>query len=156
MDKSAWEKTRSKYHKGRSHSKQDSKVEIPLVSVLGLERDGKISKPRRGDLVIGRIDRSLPSVWCPDLMLDLRGGYVGRCCVTELDEVDDWVNFPLGRSRDELAKEDDESASRGMDVDEPVTKEAKDDEDVEMRYVVYFALFFVAWHRLNDRFFDNY
>jgi hypothetical protein len=31
------------------------------------------------------------------LMLSLRGGYMGRCCITELTDVDDWVNMPLGK-----------------------------------------------------------
>jgi hypothetical protein len=32
-------------------------------------------------------------------MLELRGGFSGRCCITELDEPDEWVNMPLGRQR---------------------------------------------------------
>ena len=33
----------------------------------------------------------------PSLMLTLRGNFVGRCCVTELADVDDWENMPLGK-----------------------------------------------------------
>ena len=55
-------------------------------------------KPEIGALVVGRIDKSIPSLAPPDLMLDLRHGFIGRCCITELLETDDWTNFPLGRS----------------------------------------------------------
>jgi hypothetical protein len=30
-------------------------------------------------------------------MLNLRGNFVGRCCVTELADVGDWENMPLGK-----------------------------------------------------------
>ena len=33
----------------------------------------------------------------PALMLELRGGYEARCDITELDEMDEWENMPLGR-----------------------------------------------------------
>eukprot|EP00584_Thalassiosira_punctigera_P003980 CAMPEP_0172546282 /NCGR_PEP_ID=MMETSP1067-20121228/16068_1 /TAXON_ID=265564 ORGANISM="Thalassiosira punctigera, Strain Tpunct2005C2" /NCGR_SAMPLE_ID=MMETSP1067 /ASSEMBLY_ACC=CAM_ASM_000444 /LENGTH=50 /DNA_ID=CAMNT_0013333181 /DNA_START=1 /DNA_END=150 /DNA_ORIENTATION=+ len=29
-------------------------------------------------------------------MIGLRGGYIGRCCVTELADVENWENMPLG------------------------------------------------------------
>ena len=34
-------------------------------------------------------------------MLDLRGGYHGRCCISELEEADEWVNMPIGRQEEQ-------------------------------------------------------
>jgi hypothetical protein len=48
----------------------------------------------------------------PALMVDLRGGYTGRCCITELAEADDWTNMPVGKeslhSSDEMHHDDDD------------------------------------------------
>ena len=68
------------------------------MSALACESQSiKIPKPVKGDLVVGRINRSVKSVVSPSLMLDLRG-YIGRCCITELDEQDEWKNMPLGNN----------------------------------------------------------
>jgi hypothetical protein len=99
VDKATWQKTRSKFHPGRQHSNDDSQRDIPLLSLLLHKNDKSTSKPRRGDLIVARVNRTLPSVHPPDLMLDLRGGFVGRCCITELEEMNEWKNFPLGRGR---------------------------------------------------------
>ncbi len=56
----------------------------------------KPMKPRRGDTVVGRICAKFRALGPPALMISLRGGYIGRYCVTELADVDDWENMPLG------------------------------------------------------------
>jgi len=67
----------------------------------------QIAKPTRNDLIVGRIQRSLKTVVGPALMMELRGGYVGRCCITEMEEPDEWSNMPLGHesSGEKLSKE---------------------------------------------------
>ena len=47
---------------------------------MGLDHEQQkepYAKPRRGDLIVGRIDRHLPMALTPALMLDLRGDFVG-------------------------------------------------------------------------------
>ena len=62
----------------------------PLVS--------KPTKPYRGAIVVGRINtKSIRKIGPPSLMLNLRGNSVGRCCVTELADIDSWENMPLGK-----------------------------------------------------------
>jgi hypothetical protein len=137
LDKSLWEKTRQKYH--RNYAKkhvEDSKAKMPFLSLLGYEeKQGSTLKPQRGDLVVGRIDRSFPSVLGPDLMIDLRGGYIGRCCITELNEIDDWTNFPLGRPRSKNKNRDEPEGSGNEDMD------ISNDEEMNAieRYVLVFC-----------------
>lgn len=57
----------------------------------------EIVKPKKGDTVIGRIHRSMAVIDGPSLMLNLRGRFSARCCLTELREIDDWENMPLGK-----------------------------------------------------------
>lgn len=79
-------------------TKHGAKSPFILMSALACESQSiKIPKPVKGDLVVGRINRSVKSVVSPSLMLDLRG-YIGRCCITELDEQDEWKNMPLGNN----------------------------------------------------------
>ena len=68
---------------------------FPFLSVLACEsQHAQIPKPSNGDIVIGRINKFLRPILAPSLMLNLRG-CIGRCCITELDEPDGWVNMPL-------------------------------------------------------------
>mmetsp|Transcript_5874 Transcript_5874/g.13396 ORF Transcript_5874/g.13396 Transcript_5874/m.13396 type:complete len:857 (-) Transcript_5874:55-2625(-) len=55
-------------------------------------------KPHRGNLIVGRIHKKSRILGAPSLMLNLRGGFVGRCCITELSDVDSWENMPLGKA----------------------------------------------------------
>jgi hypothetical protein len=80
-----------------------------------------------GALVIGRVDRTLPSLAPSDLMLDLRHGFIGRCCITELVEADDWTNFPLGRSRHTYKKAKATNATGGDDVEK-----IENDEEIDV------------------------
>eukprot|EP00581_Thalassiosira_minuscula_P030960 CAMPEP_0183784830 /NCGR_PEP_ID=MMETSP0739-20130205/66191_1 /TAXON_ID=385413 /ORGANISM="Thalassiosira miniscula, Strain CCMP1093" /LENGTH=2127 /DNA_ID=CAMNT_0026028819 /DNA_START=64 /DNA_END=6447 /DNA_ORIENTATION=- len=54
-------------------------------------------KPHRGDLVVGRINTKSRMMGSPSLMLTLRGDFAGRCCITELTDVNTWENMPLGK-----------------------------------------------------------
>ena len=98
-----------------------------------------IPKPTRGDIVIGRIARTMRSTLPPSLMLALRGGYVARCCITEIEEVDEWANMPLGRMEDPSGTRKDTEAKKdgnddSMDVDEEESDDDSeaDNEEVEM------------------------
>ncbi|VEU43270.1 unnamed protein product [Pseudo-nitzschia multistriata] len=88
-------------------SKGASKDPFIMLSVLACEtKSAQIPKPVAGDLVIGRINKDMKSVLAPSLMLNLRGA-VGRCCITELEEPDEWVNMPLGQPKKEKSDDDD-------------------------------------------------
>eukprot|EP00535_Pseudo-nitzschia_heimii_P011047 CAMPEP_0197198668 /NCGR_PEP_ID=MMETSP1423-20130617/33486_1 /TAXON_ID=476441 /ORGANISM="Pseudo-nitzschia heimii, Strain UNC1101" /LENGTH=2088 /DNA_ID=CAMNT_0042652503 /DNA_START=105 /DNA_END=6374 /DNA_ORIENTATION=- len=76
-------------------AKRSSEEPFLLLSVLACESNSvQVPKPSNGDLVVGRINTSIDSIFAPSLMLDLRQG-IGRCCITELDEPDEWENLPL-------------------------------------------------------------
>lgn len=74
-------------------------VRLSLLRVVDQKNTDtkKFKKPVRGDLVIGRINRFMREVRAPSLMIELPGGFLGRCDITELEEVDDWENMPLGQ-----------------------------------------------------------
>ena len=124
LDKATWRSRMSKYNHGRSRNMK-GKEEAPFLSVLYRTTNANASKPTRGDLVVGRINRSISVTAAPALMLHLRGGFVGRCCVTELEEPDEWINMPLGRevstagdieSNDQNKQSSDEAISRNEDI----------------------------------------
>ncbi len=79
----------------KSNSKHHDFVHL---SAIAYKDKAERSKPVRGDLIVGRINTSISPRLPPALMLDLRGGFIGRCCITELYEVDEWENMPLGKS----------------------------------------------------------
>jgi len=88
------------------------------LSVLEMERkkgkEKKTGKPIRGNIIIGRVNRYIKQQRSPALMIELPGGYLGRCDITELDEIDDWGNMPLGR----LEVEDDTEKNDNDELDE--------------------------------------
>uniref|UniRef100_A0A7S4MZ58 S1 motif domain-containing protein n=1 Tax=Odontella aurita TaxID=265563 RepID=A0A7S4MZ58_9STRA len=86
-----------------------------LLKLSALARkDPKRNKPEQGTIVVGRIARNIKCVHSPALMLELRGGVRARCDITELTEVDDWVNMPLGNARAiEGEKKGDSSSKEG-------------------------------------------
>jgi hypothetical protein len=106
MDDSQWHENRAKIpfasrtQKSWSERKStpDEKRELYLSVVAVNEPTLAIEKPMRNDLIIGRINKQLPQYMGPSLMLTLRGGFLARCCITELAECDDWENMPLGNS----------------------------------------------------------
>jgi len=111
-------------------AKGDSNESFLLLSVLTCESTSKeIPKPTVGDLVVGRINKAIKPALAPSLMLDLRGGAVGRCCITELDEPDEWINMPLGQStKNGAMKTDDDDAMDEKD-DGKETPEREEDND---------------------------
>jgi hypothetical protein len=115
LDAESWGKVRGKYYRNKGTAKE--KADVSLLSLL-VPRNNSVAalKPQNGDLIIGRINRNLAATSAPALMLDLRGGYVGRCCFTELQECDDWSNYPLGRFQDnDLLREDNEMETEADD-----------------------------------------
>jgi hypothetical protein len=159
MDKSHWQKKKRLGLHGRdAHdgTKKDKKHDGDLVflSVLlaGDKKEAessKVPKPLCGDLIVGRINRHMPLQRAPALMFDLRGGFAGRCCITELDEVDDWVNMPLGKLDGSQVKEDDkhivvtdeEEENANMDVDDESVLDHEKEESTRcvVQSVTYFA-----------------
>jgi ribosomal protein S1 len=136
MDKDHWVKTKHRSHNEAETTEKDKSSGFVYVSVLQaneMNQDDssmQIPKPIRGDLIVGRINRKIHPQRAPALMLDLRGGFVGRCCITELDEVDDWVNMPLGRleESDSHPKKD----SHNIVTDEEHEAEGHDDDEMEV------------------------
>jgi ribosomal protein S1 len=136
IDKKAWLQNRSKYHVGHVKKMQSKETQndTPYLSVIKRQIEGSnFVKPTKGSLVLGRINRKVPSANPPALMLDLRGGFIGRCCITEVDEPDDWRNMPIGRISVSESKE-------------PVTAketqhhpEESDHEEQILRYVIFCA-----------------
>lgn len=128
LDREVWSGRRSKSSQHRRTVESKGK-ETPIVSLLDPIQSPQDSKPGRGDILIGRINRFLVPVAPPSLMLDLRGGFVGRCCITELEEPDDWENMPLGQS----AVENIPTPSEDRDPEEPKDKSVSRKES--RRYV---------------------
>ena len=89
--------------------------EGPFKQVVRLSALGEVkkSKPVRGDIIVARINRNIKQTRAPALMLEFPGGHIGRCDITELQEVDEWENMPLGRA-----------TADGVEVDED-----EDDQD---------------------------
>ena len=88
---------RGRFNK-KNHQEDKKAGQIIYASALHFHGNKKQSgKPAAGDLVIGRINRNMKPQHAPALMLELRGGYEARCDITELDEMDEWENMPLGR-----------------------------------------------------------
>ena len=86
------------YQKNMLEAKEKHSKDASLnLSVLANNSGSlQFSTPSKGELIIGRANKGLPSIHSPSLMLDLRGGFVARCCITEVEEQDEWENMPLG------------------------------------------------------------
>ena len=98
LNNKVWSERRSKSSHHPRNGDDSKERDTPIVSLLDPILFPQDAKPERGDVLIGRINRFLVPLAPPSLMLDLRGGFVGRCCITELEELDDWENMPLGQS----------------------------------------------------------
>lgn len=113
MNKKEWQKNKSwglRIPKLKTDERSNSSKlnDTPLLSwLLALNGSGslEIQKQKRGELIAGRINNAMRLYRPPSLMLELRGGFRGRCCITEIDEPDDWVNMPLGRQEQEAFDE---------------------------------------------------
>ncbi len=91
-------------------AKKGQYKQIVRLSVLACKQtpNSKNGKPSRGDTTIGRVNRNTKQIRAPSLMVEFRGGHLGRCDITELAEIDDWENMPLGRSGKENEKDTNE------------------------------------------------
>lgn len=79
-----------------NHTADHDIVELSIL--LANSEEAKATKPHRGDIVVGCITKKTRPQGPPSLMLNLRGGFVGRCCITELADIEDWANMPIGKS----------------------------------------------------------
>jgi len=99
----------------------------------------KLMKPRRGNTVMGRTCAKFRALGPPALMIGLRGGYIDRCCVTKLADVDDWKNMPLGKAlpasasdgKAEKAKEQQRVVSSDSEAGHSRENEGEDDASDE-------------------------
>ena len=104
MDQAHWHEVRgncpfaSQHHLSLVARKSDLADNPQLfLSIVACEEEAlHAPKPKHGDILVGRVQKSLPTTMAPSLMISLRGGYVGRSCITELEETDDWSNMPIG------------------------------------------------------------
>jgi ribosomal protein S1 len=69
---------------------------VPGEETVKRESGFKPKKPQRGDIVIGRINKKSIMQGPPSLMMTLRGGFIGRCCITEIADENEWTNMPFG------------------------------------------------------------
>jgi ribosomal protein S1 len=143
LEKDQWEKNKHRGSKAfDGHDEHDAikakkhDGDVVFLSLLRAnandDETSTVVKPVRGDLVVGRINRKMMQQRAPALMLDLRGGFVGRCCITELEEVDDWGNMPLGRMHESMSHG--EKEDQNVVTDEEVETEranAEEDKDEE-------------------------
>lgn len=128
MDDSQWHENRAKVpfasrtQKSWSERKStpDDKRELYLSVLAVNEPTLAMEKPSRNDLIIGRVNKKLPQYMGPSLMLTLRGGFLARCCITELAECDEWENMPLGKATTVSSSEKDAEKDKAsaMEVDE--------------------------------------
>ncbi len=89
----------------------------------------KPTKPQRGDAIVGRINTKARMIGPPSLMLNLRGNLTGRCCITELADVDSWDNMPLGNaSANGRGNGEQQQRLVSSDSDTHEDNEASDDE----------------------------
>lgn len=56
----------------------------------------KVQQLTTGSVVVGQINRHSGSEFGPTITIDLPGNRSGTCCITELADKKEWVNFPLG------------------------------------------------------------
>lgn len=100
--------------------------QVVRLSALNLTKMKK-EKVVRNDVIIGRINGAVKQQRAPALMLELCGGMLARCDITELDEVGDWSNLPLGRGNLNLKKSE-EKEEKKLDVGNG-TDDAEDADD---------------------------
>lgn len=85
--------------------------QVVRLSALASEAQTKVV---RGTTIVGRVNRNIQGTRAPSLMVEFRGGNIGRCDITELEEPDDWENMPLGRASTPL-NEDEKDETGGKE-----------------------------------------
>ena len=63
------------------------------------EKDLRERRPEANQSVVCSVNRKLTELNSPALMVEMRAGFFGRCCITELAEESDWENLPLGMGK---------------------------------------------------------
>ena len=109
---------------------------LSVLLVPGEESDKKDlgfkpTKPQRSDIVIGRLNNKKSIMQGPpSLMLSLRGGFIGRCCITELTDENEWTNMPFGRVLDEKSKTQERNTQQQVVSDSDADHENDDDKSL--------------------------
>ena len=108
---------------------------LSVLLVPGEESDKRDSgfkptKPQRSDIVIGRVNKKSIMQGPPSLMLSLRGGFIGRCCITELTDENEWTNMPFGRLLDEKSKAQERNTQQQVVSDSDADHENDDDKSL--------------------------
>ena len=91
----------------------------------------KPTKPKRSDVVIGRISKKTAMQGPPSLMMTLRGGFIGRCCITEVSDGSDWANMPFGRVIDTKLNAQERNAQQQIVSDSDADHDNDDESDSE-------------------------
>jgi predicted RNA-binding protein with RPS1 domain len=105
---------------------------LSVLLVPGEDSDNKESgfkptKPQRADIVVGRINKKSVMQGPPSLMMSLRGGFIGRCCITELTDENEWTNKPVGRVVDVKSKPQERNTKQQVVSDSDADHENDDD-----------------------------
>jgi len=79
--------------------KLSKKSRLYNLSVVSMEEEERY--PEEGDVVIGRVNRHLENFVKPSITLNLvpSKNIFGRCCITELRDVNDWISNPMDKFR---------------------------------------------------------
>jgi hypothetical protein len=64
-------------------------------------------------------------------MLNLRGGLIGRCCITELTDENEWTNMPFGRVINVKTKAQERNKQQQVVSDSDADHENDDDKSLE-------------------------
>jgi hypothetical protein len=91
----------------------------------------KPTKPQRADIVVGHINKKSTMQGPPSLMLNLRGGLIGRCCITELTDENEWTNMPFGRVINVKTKAQERNKQQQVVSDSDADHENDDDKSLE-------------------------
>ena len=126
-------------NKKKSKGKKETFATL-YASVLRVGSEAK--DQHKPNLLVGRIDRQLSAKDGPALMLTLRGGHTARCCITELEEPDEWMNMPLGRlasntnanpAKDpNVVTDEEDQSSKATGKDNSASDDSEDDSDEEL------------------------
>lgn len=121
------------------HDSTKSEHKALFLSVLlvpGEDADKKSSgfkptKPHRSEIVIGRISKKSIMQGPPSLMFSLRGGFIGRCCITELTDENEWMNMPFGRVVEAKTKAKERNTQQQVVSDSDADHENDDDTSLD-------------------------
>ena len=61
-------------------------------------------------------------------MFSLRGGFIGRCCITELTDENEWTNMPFGRVVDAKSKAQERNTQQQVVSDSDADADHENDD----------------------------